>query len=204
MARLCADCDQPALAPERLTTFVPVPMKQNGWVGDKFIPRERKFKAPLERNRTVCGICAANHYAYEHEADQRNGNGESSIMNSDEFYQHMADLATMENGARMDALDAEKRKADRARAGPRAKRSAAKPAKNNGAQLQRSARVKRTIPDLPCGCKPYVDIKIFTGWRAEGRRVFVDGRARRAWPKGPSCYCRCQTEPIPAKERVAA
>ena len=196
----------PAYVPERLTlTTEPKLNRGEGYLFGKYVTPGwaggRKVTPGRIVTRIYCGVCTAEYYATE---QQHYLEGDNAV-NENEFYEQLAALATMENGARMDALDAEKRKHDRARAGPRAKTGAVTPAKNNGAKPGPvKTKAKRTISDLPCGCKPYIDVKTFIGWRAEGRRVFVDGRARRAWPKGPSCYCRCFTEPIPAKERVAA
>mgnify|MGYP003146677278 CR=1 FL=1 len=224
--RSCDDCGLPAYHPERVTTWEPQPRKVHGWVGNSWVPWEHKFKRPLERHRTLCGICAATHYG---EADETRSERENPLTES-EFWQHLADQATMENGARMDALDAQTRasppeqcptclhyitdanraKHDQCKA--RHERvqneSAAAPSQNNGAAPRQVNRGEASVSrrsgkhkPLPCGCERFTDIKTFAGWRDDGYRV--PKGARRAWPVGAPVFCRHSIEPIP-NPRVAA
>ena len=122
-------------------------------------------------------------------------------MDESEFYQHLADMASMENGARMDALDAQKKSAEAASTS-----NGAKPKRESKAKARvsrRKTKRNKAPADLPCGCKPYVDIKTFAAWREEGQRVPNGGK--RAWPRGPACFCRHNVVPIEEpKVEVAA
>ena len=96
----CHSCDNPAIAPETVSTFESVPYKQNGWIGDQFIPYDRKFKTPIERKQTLCGLCAAIHYQKDYEG--------RTDVDAEELREELLALAHNEIEARHD-YEAERR-----------------------------------------------------------------------------------------------
>ena len=79
---------------ETISEFDPVYYKRNGWIGENFIPYEKKIKRMAERKETLCGICAAMFYAEQYE--------ERNDMDADELRDDLFALAQGEVEARYD------------------------------------------------------------------------------------------------------
>ena len=186
--RPCPHCDQPMLYPTDITESEKVPYKQTGWIGENWLdPETHKYKPPIRRTFKVCGMCAATHWADEYSED--------TTMNGDELRDQLGALAAMENGARMDLLDAMKR-------GEIPLTGNGKPARKRkaGKRPKSEHRAKNDLSPISCGCIPHETIQTYNGWHQRGRQV------KRGEKRLPGFYhalfCKCQVKPI--KSEVAA
>lgn len=57
--KTCAHCGQPATQPQKWTRSESIPYRQQGWVGDQFVPYDRKWKGVRDTRITLCGLCFA-------------------------------------------------------------------------------------------------------------------------------------------------
>ena len=62
----CHRCGKPCTNPQPSTETQSIPYRQNGWVGDKFIDYDKKFKGVKTTRVNLCGLC----YAIEEVYDQ--------------------------------------------------------------------------------------------------------------------------------------
>lgn len=172
------------LYPTEIHTREKVPYRQTGWVGENWLdPETHKYKTPIRRQFQVCGMCAAEHWADEYKGDD--------TMDGDELRDQLAALATMENGARMDLLDAMTR-GDipiTPTAKPERKRK-----RKTGKAKNTNYRAKNDLSPIKCGCIPHTTVFTYNGWRERGRQV------KRGSKRLPGFYhalfCECQTEAI--------
>tara|TARA_Y100000310_G_scaffold251432_1_gene257948 strand:+ start:6392 stop:7051 length:660 start_codon:yes stop_codon:yes gene_type:complete len=166
----CQQCHRPALTQHKLTVSEPIPYKQNGWIGDQFVPYGRKYRTVKDKVITVCGLC----YIDDQIELMRIG-GE----NMTELEQELLTLATKEyahqngqqssnNGHKAGAVP----KPKVARKGRRRKRrDAMTPDQARTFNTFSGANAAAVAIARPCGCMPYVDVFTYNRWRAQGFQV---------------------------------
>jgi hypothetical protein len=163
--RECHDCAQLAHAPEKLVRYETVRFKASGWIGDKFIPRDRKRAVKRQRTVWLCGIC----HAREQIPYMRERGDDVSAL------EYLIEQAEKETTARRGKPTNGHKGSDAASTKPKVSR--------NGTGRKRKAHttdsavlfqhtsqqsVDTLAATLTCDCMPYVDILTFSRWKAHG------------------------------------
>ena len=166
----CYECGKPAGQPHEWILTESMPYKRQGWVGDQFVPYDRKWKGVKETRVTLCGICYATH---EVEGMRERG------IDVTELELALLDIAKSEAAAQTTAPKANgtatnrkpTRKVHRNGTGVKARRETF---------TQTSATMFNTV-SVPnamlaesgrgCDCLAYVDIFTYRRWQAQGYQV---------------------------------
>jgi hypothetical protein len=144
-----------------------IPYKQNGWVGDQFIPYARKYKGVRDHRVYLCGIC----YAVKQCEESRMGGNPMTDLE-----QYLADLAAKETAPVV--ASAASRPNGHAKANSRVARRPKRdkrPAMTaDQARSFDSFSVGSTLMAqraLSCACAPYVDLFTYNRWLAQKFQV---------------------------------
>lgn len=195
--KTCADCDRPiAHDPQRIETHTPVPLKQNGYVGDTFVPWDKTHKSwPKITARTVCGLCYVSDYA----RTMPDGPEREEIMLQMDAL--LLQVAKDEAAARTATPKRSPAKGKR----PKPTRHQRNGARRNGhaltsanaANFDSISEANATVVDaaLTCACQPYLDVLTYDRWRALGRQVRHGQHGIRI-NRGPTVFCKCQTDAL--------
>ena len=185
-AKQCSRCEREAVEPQTWERHVSVPYKQQGWVGDQFIPYDRKYKGwPKIVKETLCGNC----FAWAELDTMKQGGKDVTELEA-----ALLELATKQLGAHAKSAWLTNTNPENSPTILQRK------AEGNGWSPYNAATV---VSHLACACEPYQDVRTYGGWREAGMSV-QRGAKGIPIPVGARTtyvFCRCQ---IKSDERRAA
>ena len=173
----CYKCNRENVkAGQRLEIDDPIPVKANGWVGDTFVPLDRRFKATVRTRRPVlCGMCYAN------ECMEREREGGNDVQ---ELQQALLELAEKEivgvaapatngtNGHKPErTVTAKVSKNGRGRKRARRPKMTAEQAKSFDRMSAPNYMLVKAALNGTCDCDPYTDVFTFRRWLAQNNPV---------------------------------
>ncbi len=203
--KVCSNCGLPIKGePQPYEHHDPVYYKRNGWVGDKFIPYEKKIREVKIKKTWLCGYC----YATKEIEVMREGG-----IDVNELETALLAIAETEVTARtIGAATAPDTTPSKRKRTTKRPDMTSDQARTFGAYSAENATT--VVTSLDCGCEPYVDVFTYNRWKAQGFQVQRGMKSIRIPVYGTSqgeddgeavtnryrtigrVFCKCQVEAV--------
>ena len=160
--KTCNNCELPILGePQPYENHEPVYYKRNGWVGDQFIPYDKKIREVKIKKTWLCGYC----YATKEIEVMREGG-----KNVTELETALLAIADREVAARVNDT-ATKPDITPSKRKRTTKSPDMTPDQARSFQAYSAENATTVVINLDCGCEPYVDVFTYNRWKAQGFQV---------------------------------
>ena len=169
LVRTCDTCGRVPRAPQRHVKFTPTPYKRNGWIGDQFIPYDKRWKGGRETKIVLCGLC----YAKQECEAMRDGG--KDVTELEQLLLEMAEKETApgvgsSNGTASDHKRVQTKVPQTKR---RRKAKAPKMTPEQAVTFNQHSTANMVLVEtvLNCDCMAYADVFTYRRWRAQGFQV---------------------------------
>ena len=163
--KTCSNCELPILGePQPYENHEPVYYKRNGWVGDQFIPYDKKIREVKIKKTWLCGYC----YATKEIEVMREGGKDVTELET-----ALLAIADKEVAARVNetATTLDRKSSNSKTTTKRTKRTAMTREQARSFQTYSAENATTVVMNLECGCEPYVDVFTYNRWKAQGFQV---------------------------------
>ena len=163
--KTCSNCELPILGePQPYENHEPIYYKRNGWVGDKFIPYEKKIREVKIKKSWLCGYC----YATKEIEVMREGGKDVNELET-----ALLAIADKEVAARVNdtATTPDQKSSKSKTTTKRRKREPMTSDQARSFQAYSAENATTVVMNLDCGCEPYVDVFTYNRWKVQGFQV---------------------------------
>ena len=160
--KTCSNCELLILGePQPYENHEPVYYKRNGWVGDKFIPYDKKIREVKIRKTWLCGYC----YATKEIEVMREGGKDVTELET-----ALLAIADREVAARFEqtATTPDRKSSKSKTTTKRRKLEHMTPDQARTFQAYSAENATTVVMNLDCGCEPYVDVFTYNRWKVQG------------------------------------